>query len=109
MTEAHGWNLYFHACLIDQLSTLQASVQRAQEQNPQTYQSNANYKLFKQLSRLIYDVIPLNPNSDAYRQGNTMGKDFRHWRRAKFGGRFRLFFRFDSSSRVIVFALSQKI
>jgi toxin YhaV len=33
-----------------------------------------------------------------------MGSDYRHWRRAKIGQRFRLFFRFDSKSRVIIFA-----
>jgi toxin YhaV len=39
------------------------------------------------------------------RQGNTLGKEHRHWFRAKFGGgRFRLFFRADSKAKVIVYA-----
>jgi toxin YhaV len=33
-----------------------------------------------------------------------MGAAFRHWRRAKIGRRFRLFFRFDTRSRIIIFA-----
>ena len=33
-----------------------------------------------------------------------MGTEFRHWRRAKIGRRFRLFFRFDSKTRIIIFA-----
>lgn len=33
-----------------------------------------------------------------------MGTAYRHWRRAKLGRRFRLFFRYDSKARVIVFA-----
>ena len=33
-----------------------------------------------------------------------MGPEFRHWRRAKIGRRFRLFFRYDSRSKVIVYA-----
>ena len=33
-----------------------------------------------------------------------MGPAFRHWRRAKFGQRFRLFFRFDSKIKIIIFA-----
>ena len=41
---------------------------------------------------------------DEYRQGNTMGPAFRHWRRAKIGRRFRLFFRFDSKTKIIIFA-----
>jgi len=33
-----------------------------------------------------------------------MGHAFRHWRRAKIGRRFRLFFRFDSKTKIIIFA-----
>ena len=33
-----------------------------------------------------------------------MGPAFRHWRRAKIGRRFRLFFRYDSRSKVIIYA-----
>ena len=33
-----------------------------------------------------------------------MGNAFRHWRRAKIGRRFRLFFRFDSKTKIIIFA-----
>ena len=33
-----------------------------------------------------------------------MGMAFRHWRRAKIGRRFRLFFRFDSKTKIILFA-----
>lgn len=40
-----------------------------------------------------------------YRQGSTLGDDYRHWFRAKFGnGRFRLFFLYDSMAKVIIFA-----
>ena len=41
----------------------------------------------------------------AFRQGDTFGEDRKHWFRAKFGGgRFRLFFRFGSEAKIIVFA-----
>lgn len=33
-----------------------------------------------------------------------MGPDYRHWRRAKIGWRFRLFFRYDSRTKIIVYA-----
>ena len=33
-----------------------------------------------------------------------MGPTYRHWRRSKFLGRFRLFFRFNSASRIIIYA-----
>lgn len=37
-------------------------------------------------------------------KGNTLGPEHRHWRRAKIGRRFRLFFRYDSRAKTIVFA-----
>lgn len=104
MIQRHGWNLLFHECLSEQLQKLHAAAERAQQQDPQGFASNANVRLFDALSRLIFEVVPGDPNRDEYRQGNTMGSAFRHWRRAKIGRRFRLFFRFDSKTRIIIFA-----
>jgi toxin YhaV len=78
--------------------------QQAQQQDPHGFESNANVRLFATLSKLIFDAVPSDPNREEYRQGNTMGTAFRHWRRAKIGRRFRLFFRFDSKARIIIFA-----
>jgi toxin YhaV len=102
--QSHGWNLLFHDCLIKQLRKLQEGALRAQAQDPAGFASNANVRLFEAVSKLILEAVPNDPNRDEYRQGNTMGSDYRHWRRAKIGQRFRLFFRFDSKSRVIIFA-----
>lgn len=77
---------------------------RAKAQDPKSFESNANVKLFDALATLILEVVPGDPNRDEYRQGNTMGPAFRHWRRAKIGRRFRLFFRFDSKTWIIIFA-----
>jgi len=102
--QRHGWNLLFHECLSEQLQKLHAADQRARQQDPQGFESNANVLLFAALSKLIFDAVPSDPNREEYRQGNTMGAAFRHWRRAKIGRRFRLFFRFDSKTRIIIFA-----
>jgi toxin YhaV len=102
--QRNGWNLLFHECLIKQLQKLQAAAERAQKQDPKGYESNANVRLFTALSKLIFEVVPSDPNREEYRQGNTMGAAFRHWRRAKIGRRFRLFYRFDSKTRIIIFA-----
>ena len=102
--QQNGWTLLFHECLIDQLRKLEAAVARAQRQDPAGFASNANVKLFDALSHLILNTVPGDPHREEYRQGNTMGTEFRHWRRAKIGRRFRLFFRFDSKSKIIIFA-----
>lgn len=103
MIQRHGWNLLVHECLLEQLRKLEAAVARAQAQDPKGFESNANVKLLDALTTLILEVVPSDPNRDEYRQGNTMGPAFRHWRRAKIGRRFRLFFRFDSKTRIIIF------
>ena len=102
--QRHGWSLLFHDCVIVQLQKLHAAVERAQAQDAQRFESNANVKLFNALSQLMLETVPSDPNREDYRQGNTMGAAFRHWRRAKIGRRFRLFFRFDSRTRIIIFA-----
>ena len=104
MIQRHGWTLLFHECLTDQLQKLEAAAIRAQAQDPKGYASNANVKLFNALSHLIFEVVPSDPNREEYRQGNTMGASYRHWRRAKIGRRFRLFFRFDSAAKIIIYS-----
>ena len=104
MIKRHGWTLLFHACVSEQLQKLHAAAERAKQQDAQDFASNANVRLFNALSRLILEAVPSDPNREEYRQGNTMGPAFRHWRRAKIGRRFRLFFRFDSKSKIIIFA-----
>lgn len=104
MIQRHGWTLLFHACISEQLQKLHAATERAKQQDPNGFDANANVRLFNALSSLILEAVPSDPNREEYRQGNTMGPAFRHWRRAKIGRRFRLFFRFDSKSKIIIFA-----
>ncbi len=102
--QRHGWTLLFHQGLIEQLRRLQAAAERAEQSDPGGFEANANVKLFRAVSRLILEVVPSDPSRDEYRQGNTLGPAHRHWRRAKIGRRFRLFFRYDAKARAIVFA-----
>lgn len=102
--QRHGWTLLFHDCVIEQLQKLHTATLRAQENDPPGFESNANAKLFRALSQLILYVVPGDPARDEFRQGNTLGHAHRHWRRAKIGRRFRLFFRYDSKAKIIVYA-----
>jgi len=102
--QQHGWTLLFHDNLIEQTMKLRAAVPRAQENDPEGFGSNANAKFFRALVQLIQDVVPSDPARDEYRQGNTMEPTWRHWRRARLGRRYRLFFRYDSKAKVIVYA-----
>ena len=102
--QRHGWVLLFHECIVEQLQKLHAAAERARGNDPEGFEHNANVKLFRALSQLILDTVPSDPARDEYRQGNTLGPEHRHWRRAKIGRRFRLFFRYDSRAKTIVFA-----
>lgn len=102
--KVNGWTLLFHDAVITQLETLADAVERARKADPKNFTANANAKTLAALARLMLDVIPADPASPEYRQGNTLGPEYRHWFRAKFFARFRLFFRYDSRAKLIVYA-----
>jgi len=103
--ERHGWRLYAHPLFLDQLERLLTTVERAKRSDPEGWQHKADARLLTALKTLLLDRVPRDPLASEFRQGNTLGKERRHWFRAKFGGnRFRLFFRADSQARVIVYA-----
>ena len=102
--ERHGWRLLFYTRLSKQLAKLKNAADRARRKDPQGFTSNANVKLLQAVDRAMSEIIPQDPSRAEYRQGNTLGRGYRHWRRAKIGRRFRLFFRYDAKARVIVYA-----
>lgn len=105
MIEANGWTIYGHPLLLDQLGKLTAAVEKARAKDPEGFIRTANAKLLAALRLLIFETVPSDPSRPEYRQGHTLGGDRKHWFRAKFGnGRFRLFFRYDSRAKVIIFA-----
>ena len=102
--ERYGWRLLFYTEFSRQRSKLQEAAERARRKNPQGFESNANVKLLRAVDRAMSEVIPQDPSRTEYRQGNTLGRGYRHWRRAKIGRRFRVFFRYDAKAKVIVYA-----
>lgn len=100
-----GWTLFAHPLFLDQLERATAAVEAAKSADPEGYQGTAQAKLLAMLAKLVFETIPSDPTRQAYRQGDTLGTSRKHWFRAKFGnGRFRLFFRFDSKAKVVIFA-----
>lgn len=105
MPVVHGWVVRGHPLLLDQLEKLTSAVVELERKRPHDFRETANAKLLTALHELIFNKVPLDPASTQFRQGKTLGKDRKHWFRAKFGnGRFRLFFRYDSRAKIIVFA-----
>src|SRR3954471_21821863 len=102
--KSHGWTLLRHPAFRDPFMELVRKVEVLKANRPDAWQTHPAAKFLARLTALILDEIPRDPNAPAYGLGNTLGPTYRHWRRAKFLGRFQLFFRFDSASRVIIYA-----
>ena len=49
--------------------------------------------------KVAFEDIPSDPTRDIYRQGGTLGEEYKHWFRAKFLQRFRLFFRYRLTAK----------
>ncbi|KQW31126.1 toxin [Rhizobium sp. Root274] len=105
METVNGWIIRAHPLFLDQLERLTVAVEREAQKRPETYRSGANVKLLAALQKLVFETIPTDPASPIFRAGGTLGPERRHWFRAKFGnGRFRLFFRYSSTAKIIVLA-----
>jgi toxin YhaV len=100
----HGWHLRGWPGFNAQMAKLANEVRRLAAADPTGYRQHPQAKLLAVVRRLIADVISTDPNAAEFQLGNTLGPQHRHWRRAKFSGRFRLFFRFHSPSATIVYA-----
>jgi toxin YhaV len=101
--QAHGWTLYLHPLFRQQLEKLTAQVEALRAADPAVYTEQPAAKLLATIDRHVREIIPGSPNAARFRQGNTLGVDNRHWFRAKFHERYRLFYRFSSKEKVIVY------
>lgn len=93
-----------HPLFEEQLRRLVEQVDALARKDPKGYREQPAAKLLTTIYRHVTEIIPKNPNAAEFRQGNTLGADNRHWFRAKFHERYRLFYRFSSKEKVIVYA-----
>lgn len=103
---SQGWTLFAHPLLLDQLEKLTAAAKKEQSPGRDREVGNGpNTKLLARILALLLDEIPSNPGDARYRHGGALGGGHREWFRGKTGnGRYRLFYRFDSRARIIVYA-----
>ena len=100
----NGWTLFAHSIFLDQLDALIAKVEVLKRKDPVGYVRKNATKRLAAIARLVFEVIPQDPTRPEYRQGNTLGDEYKHWFRCRFFQQYRLFFRFHASAKVIVFA-----
>jgi toxin YhaV len=91
---------------LDQLDALIVAVEKARSKDPTGYKLKRPTKLLAAIMKVAFDDIPSDPARPAYRQGDTLGDEYKHWFRAKFLQQFRLFFRYQQvgASKIIILA-----
>ncbi|MFN7380247.1 MAG: type II toxin-antitoxin system YhaV family toxin, partial [Pseudanabaena sp.] len=78
-------------------------VEGLRQKYPNDYKQKNAAKRLAAIAKLAFDVIPQDPTRSEYRQGTTIGNEYKHWFRAKFFQQYRLFFRYHLESKIIVF------
>lgn len=101
--DRHGWRLLAHPLFLTQYESLLERVAKVRLSDPVNCESHPATKLLTTIRRYVFDAIPDSPNGPEFRQGNALGAGNRHWFRAKFHGRYRLFYRFSSEAKIIVY------
>jgi toxin YhaV len=102
----NAWTIYAHPLFLDQLEAMIETVEKARQRDPKGYKKRRAAKLLAAVLKVAFEDIPSDPTRDVYRQGGTLGDEYKHWFRAKFLQQFRLFFRYQQSvdTKIIVLA-----
>lgn len=99
----HGCHLLVWPGFLQRWRRLKAEVERLREKDPAGYRRTPVAKLLAAVRDATLREIPPDPGADRYRQGKTLGPEYRHWRRHKFFQRFRFFFRYSSEPALIAY------
>jgi toxin YhaV len=100
----NGWKIFAHPLFLEQVEELIAQVEHLRQKNPKDYKKKNATKRLAAITKLAFEVIPQDPTRHEYRQGTTLGNDYKHWFRAKFFQQYRLFFRYHQESKIILLA-----
>ena len=103
LLRVNGWLLLVDPLFTDQISELENKVRNDRAKYPGTFLTRNAAKRLAAIRKLILVDIPSNPASPNFRLGQTLGAKNKNWFRAKFFQQYRLFFRFDSKSKIIIY------
>jgi toxin YhaV len=101
---ANGWVLLFDPHFEAQFQKLTKKVEKANHRLGDKVENSNHFKRYAAVTKLVFEVIPNDPNHNDFALGNTLSQEFKSWRRAKFLQQYRLFFRFDSSTKTIIYS-----
>lgn len=102
--QIHGWDIHCHRCFQEQLANMLEDARQAVVRRPASFRASNAFKMLAAVARLAFDEIPQNPADPRFRLGGTLGENHKHWFRAKFFQQYRLFFRYNETEKIIVYA-----
>lgn len=101
----NDWRIGFHPEILLQFERLVEAVEKDLRANSERSTPSQPAQILASLRKLIFTDIPEDPTRAIHRQGQTLGGSRKHWFRAKFGnGRYRLFFRYRTRGKILLFA-----
>jgi toxin YhaV len=103
----NGWELFYFRLFKEFLDSLDREVTALAEKDPEGFVHHKKTKLLKAVVDNVRIEVPRDPDSPAFRLGKTLGNQHTDWRRVKhhrLPPRYRLFFKFASSRRKVVYA-----
>lgn len=100
--ELNGWKVCFHKCFLDQIAELAQKVAELKAAKPSEYHTKKETKLLRAIERVIEERVATDPLNPQFRQGDTLGEEYKHWFRVKFLQQFRLFFRCSQEHKTII-------
>jgi toxin YhaV len=98
-----GLSIFAHAQFLDSFEFLIVQIERLRTKDPKGYTVKNSTKRLAAIVKLAFEIIPQDPTRPQYRQGATLGDEYKHWFRAKFFQQYRLFFRYHRESRIIIY------
>lgn len=102
MREKH-WLVLGHPVFKSQLNLYLLGAIAAKAKAGQDWQSTKVGKRYIAALRLVHEIIPNDPADPSFRLGRALGPGYSHWFRAKFFQQYRIFFRYSSLSKIIVY------
>lgn len=102
--EASGWRLAGDKHFMERYAALVVATEAERDRLGGGEPNNLEAKLLFAVKELVFRKIPADPMSKNYILGNTLGPYFRAWRRAKFFQQYRLFYRFNSGKKIIIYS-----
>lgn len=97
------WFLLSHPAFMNQLIISTQKMADAKAKAGVDWIHHSDAKRHFTLTRQITERIPEDPSSPEFRLGNALGQKYKLWFRAKFLQQYRVFFRYSSMRKILVY------